>query len=147
MGPNVVIYTAATALLGICLCRDDGPDAPDISGDWVRAIGYLKIISPKCAYADQCAKVLEAMMTQMSIIIQDDFNLSDPSYESEVPVSELPIEQPLTPYGEQYDTSSVLANHSTTPTWSSPDWTTQDIVWSNIPWDWGLVDEFVMGYE
>jgi len=65
---NEVIYTAATALLGICLCHDKG-EAPDISADWEKAIGYLKCISPKCGFAEQCAKVLEAMMTQMSIFL------------------------------------------------------------------------------
>lgn len=59
----------------------------------------------------------------------------------------MPSEQALAKNGGHHDMSFVFNNHTATSSWSSPDWAMQDIVWSNIPWDWGLVDEYVMGYE
>jgi hypothetical protein len=64
---NLVIYTAATVLLGARLCLKKG-ELDDIEQDWNLALAYLKHISSKSIPAERCLKVLETMHSQLSTI-------------------------------------------------------------------------------
>jgi hypothetical protein len=60
----LVMYTAATVLLGARLCLKN-EEIVDVQQDWNLALDYLKHISSKSIFAERCLKVLEGMLSQI----------------------------------------------------------------------------------
>ena len=99
-------------------------------------IAALKSLKPWC---------FNSVTTRWEGYVADDV---DPSRRPEQQLSDSSSDVPRsTAYLSPVDFSSAIATVATTPIAPSSDWNMEDIVWSNMPWDWNLVDEFLMGHE
>ena len=148
---NVDIYTAATVLLGARLCLKRG-ELDDIEEDWSLALNYLKRISSKSISAERCLKVLEAMNSQLShpftLHVELTLDASPRMAQGITPFSQdFKPDPPLQPSDPQpFDPLSAPTNVGMFPAGPSGnvmDWDMQDLVWSNLPWDWNLTDDML----
>ena len=140
---NPDIYTAATVLLGARLCLKKG-ELDDIDEDWNLALNYLKGISSKSISAERCLKALEVMHSQLSILPS---NLTNPDASPKMAFESTPRETKVDPppqVNPPFDPLSAPSNIGMYPISSQGnmvDLNMQDLVWSNLPWDWNLMDD------
>lgn len=138
---NSDIYTAATVLLGARLCLKKG-ELDDIDEDWNLALSYLKRISSKSISAERCLKALEVMHSQLSIHPTDLTNLDASPIAFESTPRETKVDPP--PVNPPFDPLSAPSNIVMDPISSQGnvvDWDMQDLVWSNLHWDWKLMGD------
>jgi hypothetical protein len=141
---NLDIYTAATVLLGARLCLKKR-ELDDIEEDWNLALSYLKRISSKSISAERCLKVLEVMHSQISRQFNHQVLTTDasPKVTNNITPTEIKPETPKQPVDPPYDPLAPPAVYPTTQG-NVVDWDMQDLVWSNLPWDWNLMDDLML---
>jgi hypothetical protein len=141
---NSDIYTAATVLLGARLCLKKR-ELDDIEEDWNLALSYLKRISSKSISAERCLKVLEVMHSQISRqpIRQSLTTDASPKVTHDATPAEVKPDTPKQPVVLQYDPLAPPPVYPTTQG-NVVDWDMQDLVWSNLPWDWNLMDDLML---
>jgi hypothetical protein len=141
---NLDIYTAATVLLGARLCLKKR-ELDDIEEDWNLALSYLKRISSKSISAERCLKVLEVMHSQISRQPPHHALTTDasPKVTLAITPAEIKPETPKQPADPPYDPLATPAVYPGTQG-NIVDWDMQDLVWSNLPWDWNLMDDLLV---
>jgi hypothetical protein len=141
---NLDIYTAATVLLGARLCLKKR-ELDDIEEDWNLALSYLKRISSKSISAERCLKVLEVMHSQISSQPPHRALTTDasPKVTLGITPAEIKPETPKQPADPPYDPLATPAVYPGTQG-NVVDWDMQDLVWSNLPWDWNLMDDLLV---
>jgi hypothetical protein len=132
---NSDIYTAATVLLGATLCLKKG-ELDSIEEDWDLALSYLKRISSKSISAERCLKVLEVMYSQLQASPKMSGNRNPRETKPVLP--QQPADPPFDPMSDP--TPGVLGGGQN----NVLDWDMQDLVWSNLPWDWNVMDDSLM---
>jgi hypothetical protein len=134
---NVDIYTAATVLLGARLCLKKG-ELDDIEEDWALALSYLKRISSKSISAERCLKVLEVMHSQLNSSPKSTQNRTPREMKSNVTTQ--PITPNFDPLAPPLTTPGVYSGNQS----NVIEWDMQDLVWSNLPWDFTVTDDSLM---
>jgi len=133
---NTDIYTAATVLLGARLCLKKG-ELDDIEDEWTLALSYLKRISSKSISAERCLKVLELMNSQLNASPKIAQNKTPREVKPEI--KKTPITPTFDPLAAPLNTTAMYGG-----TQNIIDWDMQDLVWSNLPWDFNLMDDSLM---
>ena len=140
-------------LLGARLCLKKG-ELDDIEEDWTLALNYLKRISSKSISAERCLKALEVMHSQLSTSNSDPTSLKAPDFANTDASPHIvqditpqspefkpdPPVQPVTPF-DPLSAPINVGMFPAGPQGNGVDWDVQGLVWSNLPWDWNLMDD------
>ena len=128
--------------MGARLCLKKG-ELEDIEEDWNLALNYLNRISSKSISAERCLKVLEVMHSQISILPLAISLIIDasPKVTQGITPKEVKPEPPVQTADPPYDPLSVPTNIQSK---GPGDWDMQELVWSNLPWDWNLMDDLLV---